>query len=282
MAENSQNSNIPEKIKIGEVEYTVKDHPELLTLIESVRKQEKTKLNSEIRTLEATKTDLENKLKSGDTLTTAQKQELEKAKADLAVAQNEKSRIEGELEGLKKAKEGKEPEPKPTGGLTLEAVTQLLAKQKAELAEEFDKRVATVQSNLGKVTTEQYLKEVLEKNAGVVIPALVKGSTKEEIDQSLVEALQVSKNYITVDHAGKKVTLAEKEAIELAARNAPPVNPTNPGIPPVAPGQSGNGDFTDKSLVKDVSKMSAAEYAKHREGIMREVGQMTIVEAATE
>jgi hypothetical protein len=151
----------------------------------------------------------------------------------------------------------------------------LIADELAPLKEELTKGINEVK---GKMTAEEvaaYRAQLVEKNKGVLIPGLLKGSTKEELDANLVEALEESKPYITVDFKdaegkNKKVTLAEKEELEAQQKTAQAeLEKRYQGTgAPAAPGKDTPPD--PKSLVKDVKNMSAEEYRKHRGEILRE------------
>lgn len=268
-------SQIPEKIKIGDTEITVKDHPELLALIETVRKQEKTKLHTDITTLEADKKALEAKIKENGTATEAQKAELEGMKTKLATLTAEKA----ELEKLKNPAAPKTEGSEDMMEKLLGKVTELITKNNQELLGKVTSMVTPIQQQ----TVDQYLTQVREKYKGQIIPELLTGKTKEEIDQNLPSVIKTSANYITVEYEGKNVTLAEKEAAEAVKKATPPANPPAEGKTPPTPPNNGTPPGTDpKTLIKDVSKMSAEEYAKNRSAILAEAQTIKAVEQTVE
>ena len=90
---------IPEKIKLGDVEYVVKDHPELLKVIENARKEEKTKLYSQISSLDAKVKVLEDEKKTSGELSSTKEEKLKKLQDELAVVKAEKEKLEGDGKG---------------------------------------------------------------------------------------------------------------------------------------------------------------------------------------
>jgi len=278
---------LPSKVKIGDKEVELKDHPELLELIQQVRTEEKEKLYSEKAKLEAKVNELKNKVAEGETLSAAEKAELEKLKGDIAKKDGEIAATKAALEEAKKGKgkkkkaddEGEDDEDAPlTKKEMLKAMEELLKPLKDELKGEVKK----VEGELTKKALEDYRAELLEKNKGLIIPDLLQGSTKAELDANLVKVLETSKPYITKEVKGKdgkieKVTLAELEqrkadeeaAIEkLKERNK---NRTGGKDDAGADAPERDTQKDPKTLLKDVSKMDAKEYAKHREQIKKEL-----------
>ena len=94
---------VPEKIVIDGKEYSVKDNPEILELVQEVRKEEKDKLYSKISTTEAKIKVLEDEKKATGDLSAKKDAELQKLKDDLAVTKKEKSDLEAEIKKGKKA-----------------------------------------------------------------------------------------------------------------------------------------------------------------------------------
>ena len=94
---------VPEKIVIDGKEYSVKDNPELLALVQEVRKEEKDKLYSTISSKEAQIKVLEDEKKKTGELSAQKEEELKKAKDELAVAKADKEKLEEEM---KKGKKG--------------------------------------------------------------------------------------------------------------------------------------------------------------------------------
>jgi hypothetical protein len=74
---------LPETLTINGTEIKLTDNPELMKLVEVVRKEEKDKLYADKATLEAKVKDLENKAKETANLSAAEKLELENAKKEI-------------------------------------------------------------------------------------------------------------------------------------------------------------------------------------------------------
>jgi hypothetical protein len=290
-------SGIPEEIKLGDTVYKVKEHPEVLELIEIVRKEEKTKLYAE-------KADLEAKIKVLEAVENKSKDQektLKKLQDDLIIVNSEKSKVEKELAEIKKTaktpeelaeeerkrveKEKAEKE-KASSGLTAEEVSKIVSEQLKKTTEVYQKALEKKQAefdelrkNFSDKNVAEYRNELLEKNKGLVIPDLVTGSTKEELDKSLVTALQTSKKYLTTVYNGKTVTLFEKDELVKKAEEKAEADKAkrNQGTPPnkFSPPDGGEEpDVDGKTLIKDVSSMSAEEYSKYRKKILDEVKQL--------
>lgn len=278
------------KLKDG-TEIVVSEHPELVAILEAARKQEKDKLYSEKATLDAKVKELETKLKDEGSLTAAAKKELEDSKKALGVVEADLAKNKAELENLKKAapkpkkKKGDDDEdddePTLTAKQLSEAIDQALTKQNAE----FEKKFAALKGEVSGIELEEYRKEVLKKNEGVLIPEFLTGSTKAELDKNLTEALEKSKKYLTTkvkDKDGKEITVnlieaerLRKEEEEAQARLVEEQrNNGGGGGSPKPPHKEDTPD--PKTLIKDVSKMSPEEYKKHRSEILKEAGQIKI------
>ena len=280
--------DIPEEIEIDGKKVKIKDSKVLTDLLEQVRKQEKNKLYSNISTLEAEIKVLEKNA----ALTDAEKEELKTAKEDLVTLKNDKKILDEKLKELeesrKKTKDVDEEEQekgKKAKGLSAEDVKALiqesLKESMAGITKTIQDSVGEVKGDLTKKKTNDYRKELLEKHGSVLIPDLLKGDSPEELDKNLVKALETSKQYITVEHEGKKVTLAEREKLiadevekakkskedeeeEESKKNKNRFNKPD----------TGKNAFADKDLIEHVGEMTDEEYAKNREAILREVKQL--------
>lgn len=268
---------IPKTIKLGEVEYVLADHPALMELVQSGRKDEKDKLYSTISGLEASIKVLKDENKATGDLSQKDKDALKALQDELAVTKSD-------LEKAKKGDAGDDPDDKSKGGkptgITAEQVQKIVEDSLKKQAEQFEKTLGGVRGDLDKKNVEDYRKEILEKNKGVIIEALLPEGLKsvEEVNKHLEKALETSKQYIRKEYKGtdgksENLTLAEIEARELASKAPAPqptyVPPAGGGYPPQPP--TGSGDVSGKELIGKVKEMSPAEFAKHRETLRQEV-----------
>lgn len=274
----STKSGIPEKIKIGETEYEVKDHPELLKAFETVRTEEKGKLYSKIAGFEAKITVLEDEKKANGDLTATKEKELKTLQDELAKTKAEKA----ELEKVD-PKKGAKKDDKKDGDDFDTKLAEALKKQ----GEAFELKLKEVQGGLTKKTIGDYRKEQLEKNKGLLIEDLVPEdlATEADVNKAIETALAKSKPYIRKDYDlgdGKKQTMsiAEYETYEAEKKakgdGAGGAGGGTPDYTPGAPARPAGGatDITGKDLLANVDKMSPAEYEKNREAILQQVKQV--------
>ena len=282
-------SGIPEKIKLGDVEYTVKDHPELLEMLQNARKEEKDKLYSQLSTLETKVKTLEDADKSKAGLTKTQEEELKKLKDELAVVKAEKEKLEKAGESDEEAKRKAEEAAKANGEkdqFTKAEMKEMVKEAMAEQKKSFDEELAKVRGEVSTKDVSDYRKEMIAKYDGVLIEKFVPTnlSSKEEVTKAINQALIDSKPYIRKEYEidGKKQEMSisefeqheteSKAAAEAAAAaggqgGTPPYNPQNPPGKPAG----GNSDVTGKQLLEKVDSMSDEEYEKNRDAIMKEL-----------
>ncbi len=127
-----------------------------------------------------------------------------------------------------------------------------------------------IDSKLAPITSESnrakeqalnnYREELVNKNIDRCIPDLVRGGSKEEIDQSLAESIRLRASYPspnTVEAQVVKDPLLQQTALDNKFQ-AETYIPSVPGIPAADP----------SSNQTDVKKMSMEEFAKQREALM--------------
>lgn len=281
--------NIPDVIKIGDTEFSVKDTPALLELIQTARKEEKDKLYAQIQSLESAKRVLEDEKKISGKLTAEKEEQLVALKTELDTAKGDKVKLEAELKEFEtgKGKGKKEEEMKEM--LTKDEVKAMVAEMLKETAKEVSGKVEEVKKDLTTKEVADFRKELLEKNKGLLIEKLVPENldTKEAVTKAVDEALAESKNYIIKEYevGGKKqkMTLAEYEAFEQEAKEkeeaekAARTQHYTPGAQYPAPPAGFSGDLTDKDLLSKLDGMSDAEYAKHADEILREARSLKYI-----
>ena len=283
---------VPEKIVIDGKEYSVKDNPEILELVQEVRKEEKDKLYSKISTTEAKIKVLEDEKKSTGDLSAKKDEELQKLKDDLAVTKKEKSDLEAEIKKGKKADDDdddddddKKKGKKQPSGLSKDDVASIVADALAKQQEGFDKKLEEVKGSLGKKTVSDYKKEQLAKYKDVIIEDFVPENldSEEAVNKAIEKALEKSKQYIRkevdVDGTKKSLTLSEIEELEVNKDKGGKGSGGGDGSggsgegkknPPAKP-DGGSGDLTGKELLSKIEDMTDEEYAKHAEAILKEV-----------
>lgn len=282
----NNNGGIPKSITLGGVEYILADHPELRTLVEAGRKEEKDKLYSQIKTLESSITVLKDEAKASGGQSQKDKDELKKLQDELAVVKADLEKAGKETTPatppVNKGGKDDKPDEKPVG-MTAEEVQKIVAGALKTQEEKHSKELEQVRGTITIKDVADHRKEMLEKHKGLLIEDLVPDGlgTKEDVNKAVEKALQTSKDFIRKEYKGEDdktemLTLAEIEARETAKQQTatPPANGQQgvyvpAGAPPAPP--AGNGNLSGKELIKDLKTMSPADYEKNREAIRAEI-----------
>lgn len=213
---------------------------ELNERLEAVRKEEKQKLYSEIDSLK-------NQLKDSD-LTTKERDALRQQVADAEkqiAAINAAKKADGSVDPL------------------------LLSKQVAEdtrkaMSQEYDSRFSEMQQKLNaaeergrKQELASYRQSLIAAANGRIIPAMVIGNTKEELDAAATESK------------------AQFEAIAAPANPAPSPAPSVNPPPIVAPRAANGGDGRPPASGLDAFKRTGdtASYAQNRKTVLAQLKQ---------
>ena len=291
----ANSGGIPEKIKIGDQEVVVKDHPELLELLQKARKEEKDKLYSQISSLDAKVKVLEDEKKNNGELSATKEKELKELREELGAVKAEKEKLEKAGKGGSGADLDDDDDDDTKGktksnskssqpSFTKEEMADMLKNALDEQQKVFDEKLKEVKGGLNKKTVSDYRKEQLAKHEGLIIDKLVPEDldSEEAVNKAIADALEVSKNYISkeyeVDGKKQKMTLAEYEQYEEKQKNAGAggsqqqggTGNYTPPIPPAKP-EGGSGDLTGKELLSKIEDMSDEEYAKYHKEILKEV-----------
>lgn len=293
---------LPEKIKLGGQEYVLKDNPELLNLVQEARKEEKDKLHGEIKLLKG-------KISKGG----VDAEQMETLKTQLAEAEEAKKVANEELVGLK-AVQKKLEEEKNKGGdaggdggddpdkgkkktmtshdfeLKLSEFGKSMTDQFGKVLEDrfkkYDESIGNLTKQNSQMTVEAHKQKLLADNEGLIIPDLLTGGTIDELNTSLVKALETSKKYITAqDNEGNRKTLAEIEKAKIEAEKKAGDGTQTQQVSVVdllsitdengekkfSVAQPPKGGATDGDLVKDLDEMSPEEFEKNRDAIKKQL-----------
>lgn len=224
-----EKTGIPESITINGVTYAVKDTPELQKFIQSVAKVEKSKLYSQYENLKSQIANLSNVRVTGDLDT------------DTIVSKLQDTFVTKE--------DFKEMLP----NIIKEVVQPVLT--------------ATEQSRQDEL--KQYREKLINENIGTCIPDLVKGDTKEELDESLQESIRLRSAYpspVSTATGSGKVTdpLIQKQATEMTTQESPKVqNVAIPSTPFRSPAEVSGPD--------NVKQMPMSEFAEKRDQILSQL-----------
>lgn len=233
---------IPESITINGVTYLVKDTPELQQFIQEVAKVEKSKLYTQFENLKAQITNL-GRVKVGNENSINVDEIVEKLKDTFVTKDDFKVALPDVLR---------------------EVVKPVL--------------VATEQNRKNEL--DEFREKLIQENIATCIPELVKGSSKEELLQSLQESIRIRASYPTPSTAGidpnkhVKDPLIEKQQREMADAGKPTPTPApapqpTPAIPtpPAAPRRPS----PEVSGPTEVKQMSMSEFAKRRDELQAQL-----------
>ena len=245
-----RNVGIPESITINGVTYTVKDTPELQKFIQEVAKVEKSKLYTQFENLKAQIANL----------------------GKVQVIGGESFDVDTVVEKLKGTFVTKEDFKEMLPGIVKEVVQPVLT--------------ATEQNRQDELNA--YREKLISENIATCIPELVKGETKEELDQSLQESIRLRASYptpsIAAIPAGQQVKdlLIAKQMREMGGEQ-PSITPTPQGgapapqsatsptpTPPAAPRRPS----PEVSGPANVKQMPMSEFAKQRDNIKAQLEAM--------
>jgi hypothetical protein len=248
-------------------ELRVKDHPELIALIESGRSQEKEKLHSQIE-------EMKLKIKSFDSegvKTKAQLAQMEEYRVKLEVAETREKELKEQMKNIDSAKNQVVADRNKLD--TKVRVKDALSRERQKLEEIYASKLQELEVKMNKQTASMYRETLLERYKGLVIPELIEGNSVEELDKSAEKALSISKKYITKNIDGVTKTLAELENSANAVATDGSGSQTKveqtviPVTPIKVPGKMDNasGNLEGKDLLENMADMTPEEFAKNRE-----------------
>lgn len=235
MFEEEGKAGIPESLTINGVTYTVKDTPELQKFIQEVAKVEKSKLYSQFENL---KTQIANLGKVQIT--------------------GSEFNVDSVVEKLKNTFVTKEDLKEVLPSVVKEVVQPVLT--------------ATENNRLDEL--KQYKEKIISENIDKCIPELVKGDTKEELDNSLKESIRLRAAYPTPSTANAPAHVSDPLIQkQMADMNVQPVgstqNKTNnqPQAPTPTPPAAPFRPSPEVSEQSNVKRMTMDEFAKQRENL---------------
>jgi hypothetical protein len=188
---------------------------------------------------------------------------IEKLRGELDAARGALTERDNTIKNLAEKKaETKQPEEKktePQAGLSEDKLNLVIAAALKRAEEEiFNPQLSKLQAQNDELKKtlevkdlDEYRQSLISKNDGQIIPELVTGSTREELDTSLIQAKQI------FARTAEALTKKAGGAADAAGRKMVPLPPANGGTPPgaTAPG---------------ARNMSLAEWSKNREQMLKE------------
>lgn len=235
-AETEFNAAMLEFVKDAETDEAIALNTDVQEKLAKARKDEKDKLYGRMTDQEKEIQRLQSQLADKEKLLAAQAAAATKKNDDDDEDENadDQARTAAEIESVKKALETK----------MLEVEKELVAKQMA--AEESAKKL---REELDRERIEAYRNKVIQENGAAIVPELVKGNTKEEIDNSVTESKQVKLRIL------KEAEAARAGAVQQSTGQVPTLPQPPGGTPTLLQG---------KYSADQIKKMSPEEWAKAR------------------
>jgi hypothetical protein len=188
---------------------------------------------------------------------------IEKLRGELDAARGALSERDATIKNLAEKKaEGKPPEEKktdPQPGLSEDKLNLVIAAALKRAEEEiFNPQLSKLQAQNDELKKtlevkdlDEYRQSLISKNDGQIIPELVTGSTREELDTSLIQAKQI------FARTAEALTKKAGGAADAAGRKMVPLPPANGSTPPGA-------------TTPGARNMSLVEWSKNREQMLKE------------
>lgn len=241
---------IPESVTINGVTYAVKDTPELQKFIQEVAKVEKSKLYTQFENLKSQIANL----------------------GKVQITNDKAFDVNTIVEELKSTFVTKEDFKEMLPGIVKEVVQPVLT--------------ATEQSRQNEL--KQYRENLIRENLSTCIPELVKGETKEELDQSLKESIRLRASYPTPSTANvdptKHVTdpLIKSQMQEFTKDSAPYSPPQSSAAPQSvkdtdtssAPPSAPRRPSPEVTGPSNVKQMPMSEFTRQRDNLRAQLEAM--------
>ena len=240
MADVKQNTtSIPESVTINGVTYSVSETPELQAFIQAVSKVEKTKLYSQFESLK----------------------EQIKNLSGVQVTDEKQPDVNSLIESLKGAFVTKEDLKESLKSTVEEVVRPVLEATRKTQEDEI----------------KAYREKLITENAATCIPELVKGNTKEELDNALKESIRLRAAYPSPGNEPQPYQgdpnikrQAEQPAFQAEENNSPTPAPKTPAAPP-APHRPAPDASQEPQGVK---QMTITEFSQKRDALKQQLESM--------
>lgn len=242
MAETKNTPSIPESITISGVTYVVKDTPEIQQFMQEVAKVEKSKLYSQFESL---------------------RQQIQSLQGVQITDQPQPFNAEQLIEQLKGT------------FVTADSLKETLSATIKEVVQPvLDATQKNAQNEL-----DAYREKLISENEATCIPELVKGNTKEELDEALKESIRLRAAYPAVPAApytgDPNIQRQQQQSSAQNNSPTPPPAPTAqapqiPTPPPAPQRQSPDANQHQPSA----KQMSMAEFAKNRDAMKAQLEAM--------
>lgn len=274
----SQNGQLPKSITLDGKEYSIKDTPELqgllLQITAAVSQTEKKKLYDTIESYKKSNSDLSQKNTQLNTeIIRLSSQQTQPPVQNTPVA-NPQPVVPGQQ--LYTDANGA-PVKNPDGTyVTKDDVAEILSSVfNSKLPEVLQRSLAPFQDRLASlesVSLQEYRNKLLAQHGDSIMPELVKGNTKEELDASVALAKELRQKY------GTPVVQQPVQTVVVPDTNQPaPVAQPGAGDPTqqqqtVMPRPSKSAPPADRGpLVDKLKNMNNEDFAKNREKMLAEL-----------
>lgn len=268
LAQITEQAKLPKVIKFtDDGEEIPISHPAIQDVIKAAASIERRKLYSSMQSLQEQNEELSQKVVATPATPSVQ----QVTSATVEASQNPETRLLNQNKAIKTTMENE----KNKGGVSREEVHEILneafTKTLPEILRSQLAPVTETISNIQKQTIEEYRNARIAELGDTIIPELVEGNTKDEIEVSIIKSrtLRAKYNAPAPAPAATEQPPIQTSTQQLAPQTVQvpavtvqaPVTPA-PTVPPATPNAS------DKNL-PDFTKMSADEFGKNRESLAK-------------
>lgn len=216
--------------------------------------------------------------------------------SSINAAQQEKAKLYSQMEALKQSVLDLKQVKVDAPAIDTEKLKNEIV---AAVDEKFNERISAAIEPLRKNSEdaqkdalEKYKQQLLTENAGKIIPDLIEGNTREQLDAALSKSIKLFSQYATqgtenqndqaATNNGQSSNQTNSQNTQPANNNQAPANTQNAntggntsnntgnGTPPVVNAPANTGVNTNVEL-PNIKKMSTEEWAKNRDGIKAKV-----------
>lgn len=268
----AEQAKLPKVIKFSEDGEDIPiSHPAIQDIIKAAASIERKKLYSSMNNLQNQNEELSQKLAIAVANPVSNPSVQQVTSTSIEAGQNPETALQNQNKAIKATMENEKNKP-----VTREDVSNMLAeafnKTLPEVLRNHLAPVAETISNIQKQTIEEYRNARIAELGDTIIPELVEGNTKDEIETSIIKSRTLRARYPASTPATETTTHTETPVQTSTQHLAPqtvqvpaavtvqaPATPI-PAVPPATP------SVNDKNL-PDFSKMSSEEFGKSREAL---------------
>lgn len=255
---------VPTTIKIGEVEYSVTETPALRELVASVASIEKDKLYNRLEDANRKYQDLEKRLQElAQATPQPQSQAQSQSPTTSSPSPSSPASVYRQL-------------PPETSTSSQEITPDMLRRLYADMLQNFNTTleekltpIINTVKGLQEESLDEYRSRRIAESGDTIVPELVRGSNKSEIDNSLEESKKVRQRYLASQSAAATQQSPVNTGVQTSAQTVPP---TNAAVPPAQPAPVVvQTRQTPDERKLNIKNMSMEEFQKERQRLQEEL-----------